>query len=282
MGKKFRKNQAPTRPPRRDSPGETDAPQTGEEPRRPPARGSKGNERLYGITPVEAALESRKRKIRVVYLKEGQLSPRLQELAEEAHDQAIRVEQASNTTLEKLAGNPTHQGVVADCGPLPTLPERDALALAESGQPLLIALDEIQDPQNLGAIIRSCAVFGADGVVLPRHHGAPTGPATSKASAGWLERFPIYDAPNLSRFLDGARKAGFWIAGTAQEGDTPLPTFRRDRPLVLVLGNEGKGLRQLVRSKCDFTLAIPTSGKGGLNVSAATAVLMYQLTLPNS
>ena len=245
-----------------------------------------GRERLYGITPVEGALRAGKRKIFRILVKEGRHSPRLEEVIDLARDRAIPLEVTSPTNLEQLAGSGTHQGIVADCGALPLGSEKDALNWEPSPtdddqarSSLLIALDEIQDPQNLGAVVRNAAVFGATGVVLPRNHSAPLSPAASKASAGWLEQFPLYDAPNLARFLDAAKKAGFWIAGTDQDGNTPLESFNNDQPLVLVLGNEGRGLRSLVREKCDFTLAIPTQGEGGLNVSSASAVLLYQLTL---
>ena len=233
---------------------------------------------LYGIAPIEAALASGHRKIRQIHIKATNRSPRLEDLARTAKEQGVPITPASPPDLERMAGSATHQGILAETGPLHLGTEKEALEHIGDPRALLVALDEVQDPQNLGAIIRACAVFGASGVILPRHHNAPTGAAASKASAGWLERFPLYDAANLARFLDTAHKAGWWIAGTAQEGDTPLQTFHMEQPMVLVLGNEGRGLRSLVRKKCDFTLAIPTQGEGGLNVSAAAAVVLYQLT----
>ncbi len=146
------------------------------------------------------------------------------------------------------------------------------------GLPLLVVLDQVEDPQNFGAIVRSCAVFGASGVVVPRHHAAPPSPAASKASAGELEAFPVFEAANLSRFLEACKARGAWTAAAVTEGGAPLASFKRDTALVLVVGNEGRGLRPLVERHCDFRLTIPVRPGTSLNVSAATAVLLYGLT----
>lgn len=146
--------------------------------------------------------------------------------------------------------------------------------------PVLVALDQVEDPRNLGAVVRACAVFGAAGVVVPRHHSAPVSPAASKASAGHLERLPIYEAANLARFLEQAREGGWWVAGTAAEGGQPLHATALDRPLVLVFGSEGRGMRPLVQRGCDFLLTIGTPGGESLNVASAAAVVLYQLLRP--
>lgn len=243
---------------------------------RPPAPA----EVLYGINPVEAALAAGRRRLDRLLVKQGRPSPRLRRILERAGQLSLPMSEFPTGELAEKCGSPNHQGVALHCGPLPVGEEKSCLALAAGGAPLLVALDEVQDPQNLGAVVRGCAVLGADGVVLPRHHASPLSPAASKASAGLLETFPIFVVSNLARFLGHCRSRNFWVAGASEDGETPLHSFRRDGALVLVLGNEGKGLRPLVARSCDFHLAIPTSKGGGLNVAAAAAVLLYQLTRP--
>jgi 23S rRNA (guanosine2251-2'-O)-methyltransferase len=211
--------------------------------------------------------------------------------AMQAHGLPIGV--APVDRLTDLAGNESHQGAVLECGMLPLGTEDEALALlspqpdvdsdpaAESthaGLPLLVVLDQVEDPQNFGAIVRSCSVFGASGIVVPRHHAAPPSPAASKASAGEIEAFPIFEAANLSRFLEACKERGAWTAATVTQGGQPLGAFKRDTALVLVVGNEGRGLRPLVEKHCDFRLTIPMRPGTSLNVSAATAVALYELT----
>jgi 23S rRNA (guanosine2251-2'-O)-methyltransferase len=126
-------------------------------------------------------------------------------------------------------------------------------------------------------VVRNAAAFGAAGLVLPRHHAAPLSPAASKASAGELEDFPVFEATNLARFLDACKARGFWVAGTVVSGGEPLASFRRDTPVVLVLGNEGRGMRPLVERHCDFRLTIATRSGTSLNVAAASAIALYHL-----
>lgn len=239
-----------------------------------------GEEHLYGVNPVEAALRAGRRRLGALLLRRGQMSARVEALRDLAVERGVRVTELEPADLERRCASSHHQGVGLACGPLPVLGERECLGAAPGERALLLALDEVQDPRNLGAVVRSAAVFGIDGVVVPRHHGAALSPVVSRASAGYLETFPLYVVANLARFLETARKRGFWIAGTGEEGATPLHGFSRDRALVVVLGNEGRGLRPLVRKQCDFELSIRTAAGGSLNVSTAAAVVLYQLTLP--
>ncbi|MCZ6557881.1 MAG: 23S rRNA (guanosine(2251)-2'-O)-methyltransferase RlmB [SAR324 cluster bacterium] len=250
--------------------------------RRSPSAGSprSKDEMLYGINSVAGAMQARRRRLARLYLKAGRPSSRLSGLRTQAEELGLTVTELSSGELEVLCGSSGHQGAVLACGALPVRLEAECLRLAGRGLPLLLVLDEVQDPQNFGAALRCCAVFGIDGMVLPRHHASPLSPAASKASAGYLESFPVYSVANLARFLGNCRKSGFWVAGTSAQGDTPLHTFTREQPLVVVMGNEARGLRPLVSRQCDFQIAIPTPGQGSLNVAAAAAVLLYQLTLP--
>jgi 23S rRNA (guanosine2251-2'-O)-methyltransferase len=227
------------------------------------------------------------------------LSETLLALQIAAEARGLAVGTAPVDALTAHADSDSHQGAVLECGPLLLGDEADALTLLEqqalpaeasgeaappSGQaappprwPLLVVLDQVEDPQNFGAIVRNCMVFGATGVVVPRHHAAPPSPAASKASAGELEACPIFEAANLSRFLEACKTRGAWTVATVTEGGQPLATFRRDSAIVLVVGNEGRGMRPLVERHCDFRLTIPVRPGTSLNVSAATAVVLYAL-----
>lgn len=261
--------------------------------RRPPlppgARGSVGV--VYGINAVEAALRAGRRTLLALHVKAGTPSPAHERLLALAAQRGLGAQQHGGAELDALASGGHHQGVVLACGALPVLDDHAALALgawqadAAAAPPLLLALDQVEDPRNLGAVARSAAAFGAAGLVLPRDHSAPLSAVASSASAGALERLPVYLVPNLARFLEQAKAHGFWSAGAATEGGEPVSGYRHDRPLVLVLGNEGRGLRPLVARSCDLLLTIPLPGAGAgpeasldsLNVSAAAAVLLYCL-----
>ncbi len=226
-----------------------------------------------------AALEAGRRRLQHLYLRAGRPSEKLAALRDRAAARGLPVSELSVAELAKLSGTSGHQGVVLRCGALPVGDEAGCLALGAGESPLLVVLDQVEDPRNLGAVVRSCAVFGAAAVVVPRHHTAPLSPAASKASAGHLESFPIHEVANLARFLDNARQHRFWVAGTAGEDGQALATFTHDGPLVLVLGSEGHGVRPLVRRSCDFVLTIPTPRASSLNVAAAAAVVLYHLSL---
>jgi 23S rRNA (guanosine2251-2'-O)-methyltransferase len=177
--------------------------------------------------------------------------------------------------LERLCGSPDHQGVVAEVEPYPYA---DAASLLESDDALVIALDQIQDPQNLGAICRSADGAGATGVVLPARGAAHVTPAVCRASAGAVEHLAIARVRNLADFLGEAKRAGAWVYGAEADAATPYwqPDYRGR--VVLVLGSEGKGLRPRVRAACDAIVGVPLRGRlESLNVAATAAVLMYEI-----
>lgn len=241
--------------------------------RLPPVAG----EALYGLNPVERALEARRRTLRRLYVRDGRLSERLTRLTQRAEALALPIFKGAPEELEALCGSGAHQGVVLACSPLPLGDESDALAASAAEHSVLVVLDQVEDPQNLGAVVRNAAAFGAAGLIVPRHHSAPLSPAASRASAGELEAFPIYQAANLSRFLEACQRRGYWVVGTVVAGGQPLTTFKRNTPVVLVLGNEGRGLRPLVERHCDFRVTIPTRGGTSLNVAAASAIALFYL-----
>jgi 23S rRNA (guanosine2251-2'-O)-methyltransferase len=197
--------------------------------------------------------------------------------AERGRRRVRRVWRAPETPpeeLERLCGSPDHQGVVAEVDPYPYA---DPLALLEAGGGLLVALDQVQDPRNLGAIARSAEVAGAAGLVVPERRAAVVTPATCKASAGAVEHLRIAVARNLADWLGAAKERGWWVWGADAESGVAPWDADLTGSLVLVLGGEGKGLRPRVAVACDGTLALPRHGRvDSLNVSAAAAALLYE------
>jgi 23S rRNA (guanosine2251-2'-O)-methyltransferase len=176
--------------------------------------------------------------------------------------------------LTEAAGSPDHQGIVAWCEPYPYA---DAWELAAADRPLLCLLDQVTDPRNLGAVVRSAEGAGATGVVLPAHRSATVTPAVCRASAGAVEHLPVAVVTNLSRYLTEVKGADLWVF--AAEGGARHSMWQADLSggLALVLGAEGRGLRPLVRRACDDAVAIPLAGRTeSLNVSVAAAVLLYE------
>jgi 23S rRNA (guanosine2251-2'-O)-methyltransferase len=178
--------------------------------------------------------------------------------------------------LTRIAGSPDHQGVVAEVDPYPYA---DPRSLLERPDALVIALDQVQDPRNLGAVCRSAEAICAAGVVIPARRSAEVTAAACKASAGAVEHLPVARVPNLADWLAEAKEAGAWVYGA--ESGAPAPYSQADLTgkVVLVLGSEGKGLRRRVAESCDLLISIPVRGRvGSLNVSAAAAVLLFEAT----
>lgn len=240
---------------------------------------------VYGIHPVEELLRSR-REVAVLYLVEGDRAAA--KLAEAARQARVAVEPRSRAELDTLVDGKLHQGAVAVAGDYPYLEPHELLdrALSHDEPPLLLVLDGVQDPQNLGALVRSAHVLGAHGVLLPRDRSAKVTATVVKASAGATEHLPIALCTNLARTLDELRERGLWTVGAVaeDEGGEVLPPWRVDlrAATALVLGAEGKGLRPLTLRGCDLRVAIPMAGRavagqvGSLNVSAAGAALLYE------
>ena len=178
--------------------------------------------------------------------------------------------------LERLCGSPEHQGVVAEVDPYPYA-DPASLFEADDGQGLVVALDQIQDPHNLGAVCRAAEVAGAVGVVIPERRAASVTPAACKASAGAVEHLPVARVRNLADWLAEAKESGAWIYGAAADAPKRYSDLDWVGRAVLVLGSEGKGIRPRVASRCDELVSIPTKGRGGsLNVSVAAAVVLFE------
>ena len=197
--------------------------------------------------------------------------------AERGRRRVHRVWRAPETDpaeLERLCGSPDHQGVVAEVDPYPY---GDAAGLLRRDDALLVALDQVQDPRNLGAVCRSAEVAGAAGLVVPERRAAAVTAAACKASAGAVEHLEIAHVRNLADWLDAAKEAGFWIWGADAGGDAVPWGVDLTGPTVLVLGGEGKGLRPRVAAACDGLVALPQRGQiDSLNVSAAATALLFE------
>jgi 23S rRNA (guanosine2251-2'-O)-methyltransferase len=219
----------------------------------PAAEREGGGEFIYGRRPVAEA-ERGRRRVRRVW----------------------RAPETRAEELERLCGSPEHQGVVAEVDPYPYA-EPSSLFENDDGQGLVVALDQIQDPQNLGAICRSAEVSGAAGVVIPERRAAAVTPAACKASAGAVEHLPVARVRNLADWLGEAKDAGAWIYGAAAEAPDRYTDLDWVGRAVLVLGSEGKGIRTRVASKCDRLVSIPVRGRiESLNASVAAAVILFE------
>ncbi len=185
-----------------------------------------------------------------------------------------RAPQTAAGELERLAESPDHQGVVAEVDPFSYADPGELLTAAE---PLLVVLDQVQDPRNLGAVCRSAEVAGADGVVICERRAAEVTAAACKASAGAIEHLSVARVRNLADWLGEAKRAGLWIWGAAAGGEAAPWEVDLGGGTVLVLGGEGRGIRPRVAAACDGTVALPQSGEiGSLNVSAAAAALLFE------
>lgn len=185
----------------------------------------------------------------------------------------VRSPVASAEEIERRSGSPDHQGV---CAEVSAFDYADPKALLSPSSQLLVALDQVQDPQNLGAICRTAECAGANGIVIPQRRSAEVTPAVCKASAGAVEHLAIARVRNLTDFLVDAKREGMWCYGADSAGAVVYDEVDYDGATVLVLGSEGRGLRPRVAAACDALLAIPLRGRiDSLNVSAAAAVLLY-------
>ena len=225
-------------------------------------------ETIYGIRPTVEALRSDRRKVFEILDASGNA-----EVAEAAKSAGVPVNKVPRDQVSELARGGLHQGIVARVGPYPYVELGDLLAAPD---PLVIVLDGVTDPQNLGAVLRVVDGAGASGVVIPKDRAAGVTAAAVKASAGASEHVLVARVTNLRRAIDGMKKAGLWVYA-AEVGGTPYTELDLSGPVGLVLGSEGKGVRRLVREGCDGTVSVPMLGAvGSLNVSVAVAVLLYE------
>jgi 23S rRNA (guanosine2251-2'-O)-methyltransferase len=233
---------------------------------------------LYGVHSVEEAIRAGKRRFDHVMVARERQDDRLAKLVAMCKEAGIRVRQESREQLTEIAQTTAHQGVVA------RVKGREILSLEDLFEPetpgaarLLLALDGVEDPQNLGALLRVADGAGVDGVVLTERRAAPLSPVAVKASAGASEHIRIARVVNLVRSLEELKKQNIWVIGLDERGECDYDEFDLTGNCVLVLGREGAGLHELVRRTCDHMLRIPMAGGvSSLNVSAAGAVVLYE------
>ena len=237
------------------------------------------NNLIVGRKPVLEALKAGTLLERIVLL-QGVRGSIIEEITAAADRQKIPVNEASRQEFRELASDVTTQGIVAVVArrQAATVEEILARASSDSRPGFLLVLDEIEDPHNLGALIRTAECAGAHGVILPKHHSAPVNAATIKASAGATEHLPVAEVTNLSTTLDDLKEAHYWVVGLDMEGEKEFTQVDYTTPIALVVGNEGKGIRRLVREHCDFIARIPLFGKvQSLNASVAGALVMFEV-----
>lgn len=234
---------------------------------------------IVGRKPVLEALNAGRILSKIILL-QGVKGPVIDEIASAAARAHIPVSTMTKQEFRGLTTEETTQGVVALTVQRRTASLEDMLAAAaargEKG--FLLMLDEIEDPQNLGALIRTAECCGVHGVILPKHHSAPVSAAAVKASAGATEHMPITEVTNLVTTIDELKEQGFWIVGLDMDGQKTYHELQYTTPTVVVVGSEGRGIRRLVREHCDFVVRIPVFGKiSSLNASVAGAVVMYEV-----
>jgi 23S rRNA (guanosine2251-2'-O)-methyltransferase len=229
--------------------------------------------RIYGINPVVEALRAG----RVTALRVSPRSDeRLTSIVRMAEQQGIPVRRAHGDELARFAKGGVHQGVVADVREDPSLGVEDLVAGA-AGAPLIVVLDQIEDPHNLGAILRTADAAGCDGVVRQSRHAARLDGAAAKASAGAVAHVRIAEVVNIARALDDLKQVGVWTVGLAAEATKSFDELDLTLPTAIVLGAEGGGLRRLIRERCDWLAAIPMTGHvGSLNVSVAAGIALFE------
>ncbi|HZT38897.1 MAG TPA: 23S rRNA (guanosine(2251)-2'-O)-methyltransferase RlmB [Bryobacteraceae bacterium] len=227
---------------------------------------------LAGIHPIQEALRSGRALDRVVVAK-GAGSPKLQEIIDTCRERGIPVRFERRQQLDRTASTSAHQGVIA------LIPAREYSHVEDliGAAQLLVALDGVEDPHNLGAIIRTAEAAGAGGVLIPERRAAGITDAAAKASAGAIEHLPVARTGNLSQALERLKRAGFWIYGLDERGENLYGGIEFNRPTVFVLGGEGKGLHEHVKRHCDALVRIPMSGRiSSLNVSVAAGVALFE------
>ena len=233
----------------------------------------------YGLHAVRALLERQPERVRKLWLQAGRDDTRLAQVRTLAQEHGIRVGTRPAVELDRLAGQGVHQGCVAEIGPAPQQGEGDLDDIVRDAgdRTLLLVLDGVQDPHNLGACLRTADAAGAQAVIAPRDRAAGLTAAVRKVAAGAAETVPFVQVTNLARTLRRLKELGVWIVGTAGMAEQDLYRTDLKGPLAIVMGAEGSGLRRLTREACDFTVKLPMHGTvASLNVAVATGIVLYE------
>lgn len=235
---------------------------------------------IYGINSIRDLLRQNKDGWEKIIIASGRSGSSVEEIIEAARVKKIPVEFCPRKYLDKLAGTPENQGVVALCKPF-AYADLDVLIKNRNQSfnfDLILVLDSIMDPQNLGSIIRTAHCLGANGVVISEDRAAQVTAAVNKASAGSVGQIPVARVVNIAQALDDLKDKGFWVFGAETHGGQKLQEMDFNCSVVLVLGSEAKGIRPLVKKKCDFLVTIPLAGDfDSLNVSVAAGIIQYEI-----
>ena len=233
---------------------------------------------IYGLHAVRSMLERHAPRVLRVYLGERRADARVRMIAELAQRHAREVQRVEPRALQQMLGDVAHQGLAAEITPLAPWDEDTLLAALQSATaPLLLALDGVQDPHNLGACLRTADACGALAVIVPKDRAAQLTPAARKVAAGAAETTPVVTVTNLARTLRLLKDAGLWVVGADALAATRADAVDLKGAVVLALGGEGSGLRQLTRQHCDFLVRLPQLGAvESLNVSVAAGMLLYE------
>jgi 23S rRNA (guanosine2251-2'-O)-methyltransferase len=229
--------------------------------------------RIYGINPVTEALRAK----RVTAIRVSRRADdRLTAIVRVAEEQGIPVRRANGDELDRFAKGGTHQGVVADVEDSASFSVED-LVIGASAAPLIVVLDQIEDPHNVGAILRTADAAGCDGVVRQSRHAARLDGAAAKASAGAVAHVKVAEVVNIARALEDLKQAGVWTVGLAGDAQKAYDELDLTLPTAVVVGGEGSGLRRLVRERCDWVASIPMAGHvQSLNVSVAAGIALFE------
>jgi len=233
---------------------------------------------IYGINAVTEALKARGRAFQWVGMAKERHDIRLQRMIEDCRRIGVPVRFLQRTELDRMAGNAAHQGVVAVTSAKQFSDLDDVIAAKRGRYSFIVVLDGVEDPHNLGAVLRTADAAGADGIIIPERRAAPVTGTVTKASAGASEYLPIAKVTNIARTVEELKERNIWTVGLDERGEKTYDALDYNMDCALVLGAEGKGLHDLVKRKCDFLVSIPMLGKvPSLNVSVAAAIVMYEL-----
>ena len=234
---------------------------------------------VCGVHVVLAALKSRPDLVEEIWVSDARGDKRMAAVLDAARAAPVKVHKSPRAALDRLADGVKHQGVIARLRETPVQKEQDLESFLAHlpPMPLLLVLDGVQDPHNLGACLRSADAAGAQAVILPRDNSSPITPVVRKVASGAAETLPVFQVTNLARVLDELKAAGMWLAGAAGEAEQELYDVDLRGPTALVLGAEGTGLRRLTRDKCDYLVRIPMAGTvESLNVSVAAGICLFE------
>ncbi len=234
---------------------------------------------IWGRNPVVEALRSRRRVHRIL-VAQGPRDAGLTQVLDQARRVGVQIENSPRRRLDDISKNGNHQGVVAVVAPREYAEVEDILSRAEERgeEALVVALDAIQDVQNLGSLIRTAEVVGAHGIIIPEHRAAGLTPAVDKSSAGAVEFLPVARVTNLTRTLDDLKRRGLWCVGLDGGAKTRFDEANLKGPIALVVGNEGKGISRLVREHCDLVVRLPQRGHvDSLNAAVAGSIALYEI-----